>query len=74
MYPGMSVVSSGFLPLIGGTIEPECVPDRLITDNPWQVNHSVPWLVGVNSKEALFLLICECSLNCLNNSKTNYEK
>lgn len=57
MYSGMEFAESDFLPLIGAVIEPACVEDRLVTGNPWHRNTTMPWLVGVNSKEALFILV-----------------
>lgn len=57
MYDDMEVLASQFLPLIGGVIEPGCVQDRFITGNPWHHNVSLPWLIGANDNEVLFVLI-----------------
>ncbi|XP_054259248.1 uncharacterized protein LOC128983991 [Macrosteles quadrilineatus] len=59
MYFDFEFFVTEVIPLIGGVIEPECVEDRLITGNPWDFNTTTPWLVGVNSKEALIAFTVE---------------
>lgn len=44
------------VPLVGPVMEPECVEDRFVTGNPWDMQVNVPWLGGVTDKEALLLL------------------
>lgn len=50
---------ANILPVLGGVIEAECVEDRIVAGNPWHYSTNVPWLVGVTSKELLFLYICK---------------
>lgn len=63
MYFDFEFFVTEVIPLIGGVIEPECVEDRLITGNPWDFNTTTPWLVGVNSKEALIAFTGESNIN-----------